>query len=47
MKIASHGGFREGSGRTAGTVNKAALELKLNLSELARGYTQKVQGAME
>ena len=37
--MASHGGIREGSGRPAGAVNKATSELKLNLSELAREYT--------
>jgi len=31
--------MREGSGRPIGAVNKATSELKLNLSELARGYT--------
>jgi len=38
--MASHGGMRKGSGRPAGSVNKATKELKLNLSELAREYTQ-------
>ena len=37
--MASHGGMREGSGRPAGAVNKATSGLKLNLSELAREYT--------
>ena len=37
--MASHGGMREGSGRPAGAGNKAASELKLNLSELARQHT--------
>jgi len=37
--MASHGGMREGSGRPSGAVNKATSELKLNLSELARDYT--------
>ena len=37
--MASHGGMREGSGRPAGAGNKATSELKLNLSELAREYT--------
>jgi endonuclease III len=37
--MASHGGIREGSGRPVGAVNKATSELKLNLSELAREYT--------
>ena len=37
--MASHGGMREGSGRPAGVANKATSELKLNLSELARKYT--------
>jgi hypothetical protein len=37
--MASHGGMREGSGRPSGAVNKATSELKLNLSELAREYT--------
>ena len=37
--MASHGGMREGSGRPAGAANKAASELKINLSELAREYT--------
>jgi hypothetical protein len=33
--MTSHGGMREGSGRPAGAVNKATLELKLNLSEFS------------
>ena len=37
--MASHGGMREGSGRPSGAVNRATSELKLNLSELAREYT--------
>jgi endonuclease III len=37
--MASHGGMREGSGRPSGAANKATSELKLNLSELAREYT--------
>jgi len=37
--MASHGGMREGSGRPVGAVNKATSELKFNLSELAREYT--------
>jgi len=37
--MASHGGIREGSGRPTGAVNRATSELKLNLSELAREYT--------
>jgi hypothetical protein len=37
--MASHGGIREGSGRPTGAVNKATSEVKLNLSELAREYT--------
>ena len=37
--MASHGGIREGSGRPLGAANKATSELKLNLSELAREYT--------
>ena len=37
--MVSHGGLRKGSGRPAGSVNKATKELKLNLSELAREYT--------
>jgi hypothetical protein len=37
--MASHGGMREGSGRPVGAVNKATSGLKLNLSELAREYT--------
>jgi len=37
--MASHGGMREGSGRPAGASNKATSELKSNLSELAREYT--------
>jgi len=44
--MASHGGTREGSGRPAGTGNKATSELKLNLSELARGYTQDALNAL-
>ena len=37
--MASHGGIREGSGRPSGAGNKATSGLKLNLSELAREYT--------
>jgi endonuclease III len=37
--MASHGGMREGSGRPTGAANKATSDLKLNLSELAREYT--------
>ena len=37
--MASHGGMREGSGRPSGAFNKATSELRLNLSELAREYT--------
>ena len=37
--MTSHGGMREGSGRPAGAGNKASSDLKLNLSELAREYT--------
>jgi hypothetical protein len=44
--MASHGGMREGSGRPAGAVNKATSELKLNLSELAREYTQDALNAI-
>jgi|TARA_B110000902_G_scaffold241064_1_gene291083 hypothetical protein len=32
-------GIRIGSGRPAGGINEATSELKLNLSELAREYT--------
>jgi hypothetical protein len=38
--MANRGGIRVGSGRPAGASNKATSELKLNLSELAREYTQ-------
>ena len=44
--MTSHGGIREGSGRPAGAVNKATSELKLNLSELAREYTQDALSAL-
>ena len=44
--MASHGGTREGSGRPAGAVNKATSELKLNLSELAREYTNDALSAL-
>jgi len=44
--MASHGGMREGSGRPAGAVNRATSELKLNLSELAREYTQDALNAL-
>ena len=44
--MASHGGMREGSGRPAGAVNKATSELKLNLSELAREYTNDALDAL-
>jgi hypothetical protein len=37
--MASHGGIREGAGRPVGAGNKATSELKFNLSELARQYT--------
>ena len=39
INMGSHGGMREGSGRPVGAANKATSELKLNLSELAREYT--------
>jgi hypothetical protein len=38
--MASHGGFREGSGRPAGASNKAMSGLKPNLSELASIYAR-------
>ena len=44
--MASHGGMREGSGRPAGAGNKATSELKLNLSELAREYTNDAFSAL-
>ena len=44
--MASHGGMREGSGRPAGAVNKATSGLKLNLSELAREYTNDALDAL-
>ena len=44
--MASHGGMRKGSGRPAGAVNKATSELKLNLSELAREYTNDALSAL-
>ena len=44
--MASHGGMREGSGRPAGAVNRATSELKLNLSELAREYTNDALDAL-
>ena len=44
--MASHGGMREGSGRPAGASNKATSELKLNLSELAREYTNDALDAL-
>jgi len=37
--MASHGGMRKGSGRPTGAGSKATSELKLNLSESAREYT--------
>ena len=42
----SHGGMREGSGRPAGSGNKATSELKLNLSELACEYTHDALDAL-
>lgn len=39
-------GMREGSGRPIGAVNKATSELRLNLSELAREYTNDVLDAL-
>jgi len=44
--MASHGGTREGSGRPVGAVNKATSGLKLNLSELAREYTNDALDAL-
>jgi len=44
--MGSHGGMREGSGRPAGASNKATSELKLNLSELAREYTNDALSAL-
>jgi hypothetical protein len=44
--MGSHGGMREGSGRPAGVVNKATSGLKLNLSELAREYTNDALDAL-
>ena len=44
--MASHGGIREGSGRPVGAVNRATSELKLNLSELAREYTNDALDAL-
>ena len=44
--MASHGGMREGSGRPTGAVNKATSELKFNLSELARHYTNDALDAL-
>jgi len=44
--MASHGGMREGSGRPVGAVNKATSGLKLNLSELAREYTNDALDAL-
>ena len=44
--MASHGGIREGSGRPTGAVNRATSELKLNLSELAREYTNDALDAL-
>jgi hypothetical protein len=44
--MTSHGGMREGSGRPAGAVNKATSELRLNLSELAREYTNDALSAL-
>jgi len=44
--MSSHGGMREGSGRPAGAANRATSELKLNLSELARDYTNDALDAL-
>jgi len=44
--MASHGGMREGSGRPAGAGNNATSGLKLNLSELAREYTNNALDAL-
>jgi hypothetical protein len=39
ITMANRVGIRIGSGRPAGGINEATSELKLNLSELAREYT--------
>jgi len=44
--MASHGGMRKGSGRPAGAVNKATSDLKMNLAELAREYTNDALDAL-
>jgi len=44
--MASRGGMREGSGGPAGSGNKATSKLKLNLSELAREYTNDALDAL-
>ena len=44
--MASHSGMREGSGRSAGACNKVTSGLKLNLSELAREYTNDAPGTL-
>ena len=44
--MASHDGNKKDSGRPAGTGNKATSELKLNLSELAREYTNDALDAL-
>jgi len=38
--MAAHGGYREGAGRPLGSANKATIEHKATLSELARSHSE-------
>ena len=38
--MGTHGGFREGAGRPAGSTNKTSPEQSQRLSELAKTYTE-------
>ena len=38
--MSCHGGFREGSGRPVGSINKSTPEQSQRLSELAKTYTK-------
>ena len=44
--MASHSGIRGCSGRSAGPCNKVTSGFKLNLSELARDYTNDAPGPL-
>lgn len=38
--MSSHGGYREGAGRPAGSANKSSPEQSQRLSELAKAYSE-------